>query len=290
VRCVQPRHGETQRLCEATGLPQGLRITSHVADVSNEADVLRFRDEVAAQHATDRVHLLFNNAGISGGGSMVVNDRTEWERTFNICWGGVYLTTRALRAADEAHIVNTSSMNGFWASVGPDTPHTAYSAAKFAVKGFTEALIADFRMNAPHIRVSVVMPGHIGTGIRDNSLKVQTNTDADGLNAAQIAQIRTRLTSMGRDAENIPMLTSNACTPSVPGASSPTRRPARPRQRRSSWMVSGPIGSVSWSGPTRTSSTVWCARTPTMRTNQSSTNTSLPKRDGLSADDGEALT
>ena len=45
------------------------------------------------------------------------------------------------------------------------------------------------------------MPGHIGTGIRDNSLKVQTNTDADGLNAAQIAQIRARLTSMRRDAE-----------------------------------------------------------------------------------------
>jgi len=195
---------ETQRLCEAAGLPQGLRVTSHVADVSNEADVLRFRAEVSAQHATDRIHLLFNNAGISGGGSMIVNERAEWERTFNICWGGVYLNTRAflpmLRAADEAHIVNTSSMNGFWASVGPDTPHTAYSAAKFAVKGFTEALIADFRVNAPHIRVSVVMPGHIGTGIRDNSLKVQTHTDADGLNAAQIGQIRARLTSMGRDA------------------------------------------------------------------------------------------
>jgi NAD(P)-dependent dehydrogenase (short-subunit alcohol dehydrogenase family) len=104
-----------------------------------------------------------------------------------------------LRAADEAHIVNTSSMNGFWASVGPDMPHTAYSAAKFAVKGFTEALIADFRMNAPHIKVSVVMPGHIGTGIRDNSLKVQTGTDEDGLDTARITQIRTRLTSMGRD-------------------------------------------------------------------------------------------
>lgn len=195
---------ETRALCEAAGLPQGLRITSHIADVSNEADVLRFRDEAAAQHATDHIHLLFNNAGISGGGSMIVNEREEWERTFNICWGGVYLNTRAflplLRAADQAHIVNTSSMNGFWASVGPDTPHTAYSAAKFAVKGFTEALIADFRMNAPHIKVSVVMPGHIGTGIRDNSLKVQTNTDTDGLNAAQIAQIRARLTSMGRDA------------------------------------------------------------------------------------------
>ena len=99
-----------------------------------------------------------------------------------------------------AHLVNTSSMNGFWASVGPDTPHTAYAAAKFAVKGFTEALIADFRMNAPHIRVSVVMPGHIGTGIRDNSLKVQTRTDADGLNTEQIGQLRARLTAMGRDA------------------------------------------------------------------------------------------
>ena len=192
-----------RNLCQAAGLPQGVRVTSHLADVSREADVLRFRDEAAAQHATDRIHLLFNNAGISGGGSLIVNDRDEWERTFNICWGGVYFTTRAflplLRAADEAHLVNTSSINGFWASVGPDMPHTAYSAAKFAVKGFTEALIADFRMNAPHIKVSVVMPGHIGTGIRVNSLKVQTNNDSDELDAAQIAQVRARLASMGRD-------------------------------------------------------------------------------------------
>ena len=198
------RLAETQQACQAAGLPQGVRLTVHVADVSREADVLRFRDEAAAQHATDRVHLLFNNAGISGGGSLIVNDRAEWERTFNICWGGVYLATRAflslLRAADEAHLVNTSSINGFWASVGPDTPHTAYSAAKFAVKGFSEALIADFRMNAPHIKVSVVMPGHIGTGIRTNSLKVQTGNDADELDAAQLAQVRTRLASMGRDA------------------------------------------------------------------------------------------
>jgi NAD(P)-dependent dehydrogenase (short-subunit alcohol dehydrogenase family) len=197
------RLAETEQACQATGLPQGVRVTSHVADVSREADVLRFRDEAAAQHATDRIHLLFNNAGISGGGSLIVNDRDEWERSFNICWGGVYLTTRAflplLRAADEAHLVNTSSINGFWASVGPDTPHTAYSAAKFAVKGFSEALIADFRMNAPHIKVSVVMPGHIGTGIRMNSLKVQTSNDTDELDAAQIAQVRARLASMGRD-------------------------------------------------------------------------------------------
>ena len=198
---------ETARLCTAAGLPQGARITSHVADVSNEADVLRFLNETKAQHATDRIHLLFNNAGISGGGSLIANNREEWERTFNICWGGVYLCTRAflplLRAADEAHIVNTSSINGFWASIGPDVPHTAYSAAKFAVKGFTEALIADFRVNAPHIKVSVVMPGHIGTGIRVNSLKVQANTDSDDLDATQIAMARDRIRSMGKDATMI---------------------------------------------------------------------------------------
>ena len=90
-------------------------------------------------------------------------------------------------------------MNGFWASIGPDAPHTAYSAAKFAVKGFSEALITDLRLNAPHVKVSVVMPGHIGTGFRINSLKVQAHTDSDEVTPVQIAQARARLASMGRD-------------------------------------------------------------------------------------------
>ena len=160
---------ETKRLCEVERLPQGLRITTHVADVSNEEDVKRFADEVAGQQDTDRIHLLFNNAGIAGGGSMIAHERSEWERTFNICWGGVYLGVRTflpmLMRADQAHIVNTSSVNGFWASVGMGVSHTAYSAAKFAVKGFSEALQTDLKLNAPHIKCSVVMPGHIGTDI-----------------------------------------------------------------------------------------------------------------------------
>ena len=130
---------ETRRLCEAAGMPQGLRVTTHIADVSDEAQVQRFRDEVAERHHTDKVHLLFNNAGIGGGGSMIAHSRDEWERTFNVCWGGVYHCTRAflpmLLKAEEGHIVNTSSVNGFWASIGPRIPHTAYSAAKFAVRG-----------------------------------------------------------------------------------------------------------------------------------------------------------
>jgi NAD(P)-dependent dehydrogenase (short-subunit alcohol dehydrogenase family) len=195
---------ETKRLCEQERLPQGLRITTHIVDVSDEAQVQRFRDEAAAQHGTDRIHLLFNNAGIGGGGSMIVNDRAEWERTFNICWGGVYLCTRAflpmLQKADKGHIVNTSSVNGFWASIGPSVPHTAYSAAKFAVKGFSEALQTDLRLNAPHIKCSVVMPGHIGTGIAGNTGKVQSGSDSDALTPQQIKQARARITSMGIDA------------------------------------------------------------------------------------------
>ncbi len=77
---------------------------------------------------------------------MIAHSPAEWERTFNICWGGVYHCTRAflpmLLKADEGHIVNTSSVNGFWASVGPHPAHRL-QCREFAVKGFTEALITD---------------------------------------------------------------------------------------------------------------------------------------------------
>jgi NAD(P)-dependent dehydrogenase (short-subunit alcohol dehydrogenase family) len=194
---------ETKRLCEVERLPQGLRVTTHIADVSIEDQLQRFRDELIEQQATDKIHLLFNNAGIGGGGSLFANTREQWERTFNICWGGVYLGVRTflplLQRADEGHIVNTSSVNGFWASVGLGVSHTAYSAAKFAVKGFTEALINDLRLNAPHIKCSVVMPGHIGTSIVSNSRKVQSGTDSDRLNDNEIALIRARLAASGTD-------------------------------------------------------------------------------------------
>jgi NAD(P)-dependent dehydrogenase (short-subunit alcohol dehydrogenase family) len=194
---------ETKRLCEAEKLPQGLRVTTHVADVSIEDQLKRFRDELIAQQATDKLHLLFNNAGIGGGGSLFTNTREQWERTFNIDWGGVYLGVRTflpmLVKADEAHIINTSSVNGFWASVGMGVSHTAYSAAKFAVKGFTEALIADLRLNAPHVKCSVVMPGHIGTSIVSNTRKVLSGGEADHFTADDILQARQRLKGRGID-------------------------------------------------------------------------------------------
>jgi NAD(P)-dependent dehydrogenase (short-subunit alcohol dehydrogenase family) len=163
---------ETARRAEKEA-PAGTRITIHRADVADESDMQQFAKEVLAEHSTDHVNLVFNNAGVGGGGSFIQADRSEWDRTFGICWGGVYNGCRAfvplLVKSDEGHLVNTSSVNGFWAMLGPGIPHTAYSAAKFAVKGFTEALLEDFRLNAPHVNASVVMPGHIGTEIVNNS-------------------------------------------------------------------------------------------------------------------------
>lgn len=194
---------ETKRLCEADGVPQGAKVSAHVADVSIETQLLNFRDELSRELETDKIHLLFNNAGVGGGGSLFTDARENWERTFNICWGGVYLGVRTflpmLVKASEGHIINTSSVNGFYASIGQNTPHTAYSAAKFAVKGFTEALMTDLRVNAPHVKCSVVMPGHIGTEIVANSRKVIQGTDSDELSAEDIRFFRARVKAMGQD-------------------------------------------------------------------------------------------
>jgi NAD(P)-dependent dehydrogenase (short-subunit alcohol dehydrogenase family) len=195
---------ETKRLAGESA-PAGVRITMHECDVSDERQVLAFRDAVVAEHGTKHINLLFNNAGIGGGGSFVNGDRAEWERTFDVCWFGVYYCTRAfmplLVASDEGCIINTSSVNGFWASLGPSVSHTAYSSAKFAVKGFTEALITDLRLNAPHVKAVLVMPGHIGTSILFNSAKVLGKPDALAASAEDVANVRQMLSRRGMPAD-----------------------------------------------------------------------------------------
>jgi NAD(P)-dependent dehydrogenase (short-subunit alcohol dehydrogenase family) len=196
---------ETLARAEAAA-PAGTRVTTHVADVGDRAQVDGFRDEVLAQHATDHIDLLFNNAGIAGGGSFITAKPEEWERTFGVCWGGVYNCARAfvpaLIASEDAYLVNTSSVNGFWASLGPGMPHTAYSTAKFAVKGFSEALMEDFRLNAPHVKVAVVMPGHIGTDIVTNT-RLAHGSDPDAMTAEELADVRTMMARRGIPSDGI---------------------------------------------------------------------------------------
>jgi len=182
-----------------------VKITSFKCDVSLEGDVFSFKDKVIEEHKTDHINLLFNNAGIGGGGSFLQGDQEEWEKTFAICWHGVYYCSRAfmpyLVASTEGHIINTSSVNGFWASLG-GFPHTSYSAAKFAVKGFTEALIQDLRLNAPHVNASVVMPGHIGTSIALNSGKILGHAEAEELSDEEIEEMKKVWISLGAPVHN----------------------------------------------------------------------------------------
>ncbi|HLI39474.1 MAG TPA: SDR family oxidoreductase [Streptosporangiaceae bacterium] len=203
---------QTAAMARAGARP-GVRVSGHACDVSDEPQVLRFRDELLAEHASDHVDLVFSNAGIGGAGSFVKDSREDWERTFAVDWWGVYYCARAflplLIASGDGVLVNTSSLNGFWATLGPGMPNTAYATAKFAVKGFTEALIEDLRTNAPGVRVAVVMPGHVGTDIAANSRRAHGLPEPERMSEAQLAELippgaRARLVRAGLLAEGAP--------------------------------------------------------------------------------------
>jgi NAD(P)-dependent dehydrogenase (short-subunit alcohol dehydrogenase family) len=183
---------ETAAMAQADA-PSGVLVTGHTCDVSDEEQVLRFRDELLEGHASDHVDLVFSNAGIGGGNSFVRDRREDWERTFATDWWGVYYCARAflplLIASGDGVLVNTSSLNGLWASLGPGMPSSAYSTAKFAVRGFSEALIEDLRSNAPQVRVAVVMPGHVGTNIIANSFRAHGLAAPEQMSDDQIQEL-----------------------------------------------------------------------------------------------------
>jgi NAD(P)-dependent dehydrogenase (short-subunit alcohol dehydrogenase family) len=174
--------------------PPGVAVTGHACDVSDEAQVLRFRDELLEQHASDHVDLVFANAGVFGGASFVKDSRQEWERTFAINWQGTYFCARVflplLIASGDGVLVNTGSVAGFWATAGPGAPPiTAYSTSNFAIKGFSEALIEDLRTNAPQVRVVVVMPGMVNTGIAENSRRALGLPEWEQLSDAELLEL-----------------------------------------------------------------------------------------------------
>jgi NAD(P)-dependent dehydrogenase (short-subunit alcohol dehydrogenase family) len=191
--------------------PPGVAVTGHACDVSDEAQVLRFRAELLEQHVSDHVDLVFSNAGIFGGASFVKDSREEWERTFNVNWWGVYYCARTflplLIASGDGVLVNISSVAGFWATAGAGAPITAYSTSEFAIKGFSEALVEDLRSNAPQVRVVVVMPGVVNTDIYLNSRRALGLPEWDQLSDAQLLELlpentRATLIAMGLLAED----------------------------------------------------------------------------------------
>jgi NAD(P)-dependent dehydrogenase (short-subunit alcohol dehydrogenase family) len=190
--------------------PSGVTVTGHTCDVSDEAQLLRFRDELLDQHASDHVDLVVSNAGVAGGSSFVKDSRQEWERTFAINWWGVYFCARTflplLIASGDGVLVNMSSVAGFWATAGGGVPLTAYCASEFAIKGFSEALIPDLRSNAPQVRVVVVMPGQVNTDMDANSRRALGLPDVEQLSDAELMrqlpeEARAILVGMGLLAE-----------------------------------------------------------------------------------------
>lgn len=152
---------ETARLVEAAR--PGLRVTKRRLDVADAEAMKAWAREVASEHG--RVNLIFNNAGVSYAATVEGAEQTDFERIIDIDFWGVVHGTRAflpyLRASGEGHVVNTSSLFGLIAFPGQCT----YNSAKFAVRGFTEALRLELEMTGAPVSASCVHPGGIKTNI-----------------------------------------------------------------------------------------------------------------------------
>jgi short-subunit dehydrogenase len=143
------------------------KVSLHRVDVGNAEEIASFaRDAIGAHPA---LNMVINNAGVALLGQFHEIDQSQIEWLFNINFWGVVHSTRAflphLANQKASHIVNVSSIFGIVAPPG----QTAYSSAKFAVRGFSESLRHELQLAKSPVRLSVVHPGGIKTNIVRNS-------------------------------------------------------------------------------------------------------------------------
>ncbi len=154
---------ESVALCEGAGV----KVTSEVVDVSDKAAMFAWADGVADQHG--KVNLIFNNAGVDLNATFEGASYDDFEWLMNINFWGVVHGTKAflphLRAAGEGHVVNISSVFGL---VSIPT-QSAYNAAKFGVRGFTDALRIELDIERCGVSATTVHPGGIKTNIARNA-------------------------------------------------------------------------------------------------------------------------
>ena len=168
-------------------------LTTLELDITNKDNVIKTVEEIIATNGP--IDGLINNAGIIQPFKHLNElDVATVERIFNVnFWGMIYLAKTLLphfMKRPEAHIVNVSSMGGFFAFPG----QTAYGASKAAVKLITEGLMLELRETS--INVSVVFPGAVNTNIMSNSglrekgkSKASTRTESRALSAEKAAKI-----------------------------------------------------------------------------------------------------
>ncbi|WP_151769616.1 SDR family NAD(P)-dependent oxidoreductase [Streptomyces abyssomicinicus] len=145
----------------------GAEVYASRVDVGDRAAVETLAAEVAERFGA--VHQVYNNAGVASPGSSVLESEwADFDRVLRVDLFGVIHGTKAflphLIASGDGHVVNVSSLNGLLALPGAG----GYCAAKFGVRGFTEALRAELLVAGHPVRVSVVHPGGVRTGIKRN--------------------------------------------------------------------------------------------------------------------------
>ncbi len=151
------------------------KVTVHRVDVGEQPEIAEFAQAAISAHPG--LNILINNAGVALMGQFHEIDQAEMDWLMNINFWGVVHGTRAflphLSSRREAHIVNLSSIFGIIAPPG----QSAYAAAKFAVRGFSESLRHELQMAGSPVRLSVVHPGGIATNIARNSRSGSGVTD-----------------------------------------------------------------------------------------------------------------
>ena len=165
---------ETVRLCNAAA-PGPCRVSSAVVNVTDEAALDTWAEAFKQGHQTQHLNFLIVNAGIAGGNEFLETPKATWDRVFNVDLHGVVNTVRsfihtviATPTDQPAGITTLSSLCGYWACMGQGFPNSPYVTAKFAVRGFTESLMMELSTAAPHVTVTCVHPGHVGTDIVNN--------------------------------------------------------------------------------------------------------------------------
>jgi NAD(P)-dependent dehydrogenase (short-subunit alcohol dehydrogenase family) len=154
---------ETVTQCEG----HGVRITSQRVDVADRAAVEAWAERVVADHGT--VNLVINNAGVALGATIESMRYEDFEWLMNINFWGVVYGTKAflphLKASSEGHVVNISSVFGLISVPS----QSAYNAAKFAVRGFTDTLRMELEIEGAPVSVTTIHPSGIKTNIARNA-------------------------------------------------------------------------------------------------------------------------
>ncbi len=155
--------GETVRNCEGRGVKVGVRRV----DVADRAAMFVWAEEVAAEHG--RVNMIVNNAGVGLAATAEAQSIEDFEWLMNINFWGVVHGTQAflphLKAAGEGHVVNISSVFGLVSIPS----QSAYNAAKFGVRGFTDALRMELEIERSPVSATTIHPGGIRTNIAQNA-------------------------------------------------------------------------------------------------------------------------